>query len=567
MKYAFSILSTALLLMLLSQCAKQTQPTGGPKDETPPKLLQTNPPDRTVNFNRNEIELDFDEAIQINNPREQLLVTPSIGKKYEMTARKNKAVLKLNADLLPNTTYTLSFRESIQDLTERNSVTNLKLAFSTGEFIDSISVSGNVYDILEGTPVKNYIVAAVLYNDTTDIFKHEAAWITITDEKGYYILENLKQASYIFYAFEDKNKNLIVDSKSERYGFIAETIQLDSTIKALDIPIYKLDARPLKLISAKPLTAYFNIRFSKGLDRYEIKPLDSIFTIISKADDAETIKLYNTLGVTDSTQIRLIATDSLQNKVDTLLYIKFEKRETPKDKFNVKHDEVKFLQSTGRLNTSIEFSKPILKYLTDSIYIQLDSVNYIHFKNEDLTWNSNQTKVLISKAIPKESDFSKNPVSSTQRGSRDSKQNKETTTPPKQMPVYNQLILGKGTFISVELDSNSYSKSTITTLTPENTAIVSVKVDTKEAVITELVGSKKIEATSTTSQTRFENIPPAEYYIRVIVDHNKNGKWDPGNFYTKESAESILFYSNEKGQKNIMLKANWELGPLLITPK
>jgi hypothetical protein len=567
MKYAFSILSTALLLMLLSQCAKQTQPTGGPKDETPPKLLQTNPPDRTVNFNRNEIELDFDEAIQINNPREQLLVTPSIGKKYEMTARKNKAVLKLNADLLPNTTYTLSFRESIQDLTERNSVTNLKLAFSTGEFIDSISVSGNVYDILEGTPVKNYIVAAVLYNDTTDIFKHEAAWITITDEKGYYILENLKQASYIFYAFEDKNKNLIVDSKSERYGFIAETIQLDSTIKALDIPIYKLDARPLKLISAKPLTAYFNIRFSKGLDRYEIKPLDSIFTIISKADDAETIKLYNTLGVTDSTQIRLIATDSLQNKVDTLLYIKFEKRETPKDKFNVKHDEVKFLQSTGRLNTSIEFSKPILKYLTDSIYIQLDSVNYIHFKNEDLTWNSNQTKVLISKAIPKESDFSKNPVTSSQRGSRDSKQNKETTTPPKQMPVYNQLILGKGTFISVELDSNSYSKSTITTLTPENTAIVSVKVDTKEAVITELVGSKKIEATSTTSQTRFENIPPAEYYIRVIVDHNKNGKWDPGNFYTKESAESILFYSNEKGQKNIMLKANWELGPLLITPK
>jgi hypothetical protein len=257
------IIGIFLFATLTLQCAKQSHPTGGEKDEIPPALIQSTPPDRKTNFNKNEIELVFDEAIQVNNAREQIIITPSIGKKFEAHYRKNKVFLKLNADLSENTTYTIAFRESIQDLTERNPAANLKLAFSTGDYIDSLSIQGTVYDLLEAKPVKNYLVAAAPYTDTLNFFEHEAQWITLTNAEGEYALDNLKPGKYILYAFDDKNKNLIVDSKSERFGFLAQPVSLDSSITGIKLPVVKLDSRSLKLISAKPIASSFNIRLNK----------------------------------------------------------------------------------------------------------------------------------------------------------------------------------------------------------------------------------------------------------------------------------------------------------------
>ncbi|MCU0357156.1 MAG: Ig-like domain-containing protein [Cyclobacteriaceae bacterium] len=564
MKKILNYLFLIPITFWLFQCAKQTQPTGGPKDETPPKLIQSNPPDRTINFQGNEIELLFDEPIQVNNPREQLLATPAIGKKFEMTARKNKAVLKLNTVLLPNTTYTISFRESIQDLSEKNSAQNLKIAFSTGSYIDSLSISGNVFAILDGSPVKNYVVAAVIYNDTIDIFKHEASWITFTDEKGNFTLENLKPEAYILYAFEDKNKNLIVDSKSELYGFIAETVKLDSSIKDIRIPVAKLDARPLKLISAKSLTAYFNIRFSKGLDRYTLTPSDSSQKIISIQEDPATIKVFNTIRSSDSIRVSLQAYDSINNQVDTAIYIKFEQRETPKDKFIAKSEEVKFYQGKGLLETTLTFSKPIVSYSIDSIFIQLDSSNFIRILPSEISWEQNYTVATIKKNIPKEITFTK-PQTTTTPGSGGRRTNQNENNAPKKKTVFNQLIIPKGTFISVESDSNQYSQISINTLTNENTGILSIQIVSKNQTITEVLSSKKTEQQSTDKKISFDYLLPAEYRVRTIIDLNNNGRWDPGNFYKRIPPEPILYYLNEKGQMSIQLKANWEIGPLLIT--
>src|SRR5690606_38763439 len=107
-----------ITLSLLWGCAKQTTPTGGEKDEIPPTLLKSNPPNRQTNFNKNEIELTFDELVQVNNPRDQIIITPAIGKKFEAEARKNRVILKLNGELKENTTYTIMFREAVQDITE-----------------------------------------------------------------------------------------------------------------------------------------------------------------------------------------------------------------------------------------------------------------------------------------------------------------------------------------------------------------------------------------------------------------------------------------------------------------
>lgn len=180
-----------MLSFLALQCAKQTAPTGGPKDETPPKLRESFPKHGQINFKGDRIELSFDEPIQLNNPREQIIITPSVGKDFDVTFNKNRVTIQLKRRLQENTTYTINFREAVQDLTEKNPA-NAKIAFSTGDYLDSLQISGKVIDALTEVAPKSYTVALAEYSDTFNIFKHPGAWITQTDKTGKFSLENLK---------------------------------------------------------------------------------------------------------------------------------------------------------------------------------------------------------------------------------------------------------------------------------------------------------------------------------------------------------------------------------------
>src|SRR5690606_22973960 len=141
-----------------------------------------------------------------------IIITPAIGQKCEADARKHRVILRLNGELKENTTYTIMFRGAVQDVTERNPAENRKLASGTGHLIDALSITGIVSNLLEDKPLKNITVGLVPYSDTVNIFKHEAQWITVTNDKGKYQLDNLKAGSYLLYAFDDKNKNMLVDS-------------------------------------------------------------------------------------------------------------------------------------------------------------------------------------------------------------------------------------------------------------------------------------------------------------------------------------------------------------------
>src|SRR5690606_30617503 len=138
----------------LTRCAKQTTPTGGPRDTIPPRLVQAIPAHETTGYKGQRIALQFNEPVIVNNPREQLLITPSVGKDFEMTVRKQTIYLDLNTDLRDSTTYTINFHESIQDITEKNPAPNLQLALSTGTYIDSLHIAGHVYELLKGMPAQ-----------------------------------------------------------------------------------------------------------------------------------------------------------------------------------------------------------------------------------------------------------------------------------------------------------------------------------------------------------------------------------------------------------------------------
>lgn len=557
-------------LFVLS-CARQTSPTGGPKDTIPPILIKAHPANEETNYSERNVELTFNEMLLLNNPKDQIIITPDVGKEFDAEVKKNKVTVRFKNQLNDNTTYSVNFREAVQDITEKNPAQNLKLAFSTGDYIDSLSIEGNVYDLLKSKEIKDATLA-LYQNDTFNIFKNKPSYIGKTDTKGNFQIGNLKPGDYYIYAIDDKNKNLVVDSKSESYGFLSEKISLSENANGVNIPLISLDSRPLKLTSARPSGTYFNIKTSKSLTHYKIKTNENEKLISSFGEDQGNIRIYNSIGDRDSISINFYARDSINNTIDTTLYIKFSKREAKPDVFKITNDGFKLIGTKGILKGKINFSKPLLTINYDSLYYQIDSANIIKITNQDILFDSTHNTLFIEKNFDKTLLVKKpQPQEAKKANTQQAKkvltkeELKLKTEAPK--PIQNQLYIGDKTFISIELDSSKAIKETIKPSTLESTGVIIVQINTKEEnFITQLLSKdfKIIASRSNTQKTTFEDLDPGDYQIRLIIDKNKDGKWSPGNFFSQEQPEPILFYRTEKDQLNINLKANWELGPLLI---
>jgi len=562
------------IVAFLCGCAKQTTPTGGPKDAEPPKLLRSTPSNRQTNFNRNEVVLVFNEYVQINNAREQIIIVPAVGKKFEAVARKNKVSLKFNSKLLDSTTYTINFREAIQDLTEKNSAKNLTLAFSTGPYVDSLSVSGSVRDLLKDLPAENYTVALAPLSDTFSIFLHTPKYFFLTDKKGSFTIENLKKGNYRIYAFNDKNKNLKVDSRSEPFAFLSDTLRLDQPIKDIELRSILLDTRPFKLVSAKRIGNHFIVRLNKGYAKSKIESLLPAHPVYFDQPEYSTIRFYNTLTDLDSLPVHLSLTDSLNSSVDTTLYLSFNKLNIQKESFSIKPQNLNYLEYRKTVEGQLAFTKPVAGIVYDSMYIKLDSLTTITLKETEFVWNQSFNYAKFSKQLPQPFDLTKprtarNP--SAQQIARNPQSGRKSNTglnTVRQQPVksLNELNLAKGAICSVEGDTLSFTSLPFAVIKPETAAALFIEVSVPGNTLTQLLNTKyEVIAESTSKKITFENLNPGEYFIRTIIDTNNNKIWDPGNYYLNQEPETVIFYKDEKDNRTITLKANWELGPLLIT--
>jgi uncharacterized protein (DUF2141 family) len=552
--------------LFLIGCARQTSPTGGPKDTIPPILITRSsvPQQDQTNFKGKELQLTFSEMVVLNNPREQIIVTPSIGKDYEAKVKKDKVIITLENDLRDSTTYTFNFREAVQDITEKNPAKNLQLAFSTGSYLDSLSIEGIAHDVLTGKPLEEITVAVEPQNDTFSIFKHAATYFTKTDEKGNYKITHLKPGVYHVYAIDDRNKNLVADSKSEMYGFLKNTVQLEQSINKVDIGLVRLDARPLKLTSTRPYNTYFNIRLSKGVNTFNLSATDSSDLYYSYGADQANIQVYNTIGDRDSLLITLKAQDSLQNTIDTSLYVKFATREVEPEKFSYTIKSSNILADKGFMKITAQFSKPLKEVSFDSIFFRVDSLNTIRFTKDDVSYDEPHKTLTIQKSIDKiiyRTD-TKDPKAPRDR------QREKSSTPDATKKFTNELHFGKAAFISIEQDSSATLNQNITPLKTEALGVIFVEVKTQQQYyIVQILNKDQqvLHESKNVQKVAFQDLSPGDYQLRIILDTNNNGVWDPGNYFQGTEPEKIKYYMTEKGSTITNLKANWELGPLLIT--
>lgn len=542
-----------ICLIFFLSCAQQTSPTGGPKDTIPPILIHSIPPNEATHFKDRKIELAFSEMILVNNPKEQLIITPAIGKDFEVKVRKNSLIIELENELDTNTTYTINFRDAVQDITEKNSAKNLQLALSTGPYVDSLAISGTIKDFIKNKELKDITVAIHENNDTFNVLKHQASYFTKTNDKGNFKIDHLKPGAYYMYAFDDKNRNLIIDSKNESYGFMASAINLTKDTAKLSIGILRLDARALKITSTRPYNTYYNIRTSKNLKNFTINTADSAEISFAYGEDQSNIRIYNNLKGADSTAIQLTALDSIGNTLDTTLYAKFQSREIIPEKFTASLTTSSIIGSKGLLRADITLSKPIKKINFDSIFFMVDSVTKINITRQDIHYNKAQKKLTLNKRINKE--FFEIPEDETITQAK-----KDTSrSAPKKL---NLLYIGTASFISAENDSSKLIQKEIQPLKAADLSQIEYQLKTEEKnLIIELLDKdfNIIDQRFDQKKGVFQDIPAGEYQLRIIIDSNKNRTWDPGNILKKQEPEKMFYSIDESKSQIIKLKANWEI--------
>ena len=227
--------------LIIASCANITPPTGGPRDTITPMRILTIPLDKTTNYKGQSIVLEFDERIKTDKIKDQLIITPLIDSEYEYTVKKNNLKLTFENPFKDSTTYTLNFRESIQDITEGNPTKENKFTFSTGTYIDSMSINGYVKELLTYDTLENIVVGLYRAQDTINIFNGSPYYFTELEEDGSYLIENIKNGRYLLYAFMDDNKNLKLETDNEIYGFKKDTILLDTGLVTKHIDLINLD--------------------------------------------------------------------------------------------------------------------------------------------------------------------------------------------------------------------------------------------------------------------------------------------------------------------------------------
>jgi uncharacterized protein (DUF2141 family) len=541
------ILTILGIIFNLSRCATVSSPTGGEKDTIPPHLVSTYPEHKSLNFKGKEIKLTFDEIIKADNLSKQLIIIPKRDNPYKHTIKKNTIILEFGKELEENTTYTFSFREGIKDITENNPAKNVKLAFSTGNYIDSLSIEGVIKDLKTDKPIKEVTVALYRDSDTLNLFTGEPRYFTQTNDEGKYLIENIKNGTYRIYAYQDKNGDLKADPTVDKFGFKEERIQLDSNLNNINVKLLRMDVRQPVVQSSRATGKYFEIKLNKSLKDFYLESNEAKQRIVSNfADENKIVRVYNTFDALDSLQAKFTGIDSLGQKIEQELYIKFTESKKQPEKFTSKNTLGSNLDVDKVLKTEFIFNKPIKHILYDSLFIFYDSLHVDHFTEKDLKWNKTRDRVELKKEINykilKELEL----------------KHKEDTTKSKNpyKPNTFQFIVGKGAFISIEKDSIATSKKSLKTLNEEDYGIIKGKANTKEeAYILQLIDKKNevIQELVNPITFKFINVPPGEYRLRVIIDKNNNGQWDAGNINLYCEPEPIIFF-----EEPLTIRANWE---------
>ncbi len=213
-----------LLAALCAACATPVAPSGGPADQTPPRLLESAPAADAVRVRTDRLVLTFSEAVDERALRQALALAPDFERPPEVTTRGRTAEVVFPDSLRPNTTYVVTLGTELKDLRGVALREPITLAFATGDRLDRGRIAGTVRDPATGEGVGGTGVFAYALADSVAALPdslraaalpdpREAApdYRTQTGEDGAFRLDYLRDADFFVVAVEDRDRSRRAD--------------------------------------------------------------------------------------------------------------------------------------------------------------------------------------------------------------------------------------------------------------------------------------------------------------------------------------------------------------------
>ena len=528
----FFLFITALLM--IQSCAQMASPPGGKKDTLAPKLVTSIPLNKSKNYKGKKLELTFNEYVNVRNLNQELLITPNIGT-YQTRIRPNGLSILLDSALKDQTTYTFNFRNSIEDMSERNVGKNIKLVFSTSNTIDSLSITGKIKLVDLNKAFENVLVGLYPYNDTLRIDKAKPYYFTKTDTSGIYTLENLAQGKYYMAAFIDANNNLLYNSNKEPVDFLTEPFFSLSKNETKNFSIVLQNLDPLKITKTTSTAKTVLYEMSRGIKALE---LDNKKDLIYQIEGDKNIRIYvKNQEAKDTLFLSANVTDSLNRKIKIPLKVKFREL-NKKEKIVRTTLQVSYLPAQGKYvspedSLVLGFPKPVVSWDSKRVQFITEENETIALPDEAYMWNKYSNQLTIKRSF---------------------------------LPYREKFLLNleKGAFVSVENDSSDVQKQAFQFQDLEEYGSIEGKVgELPSNYIVQLLNAANMQVLyeqNTSQKFNFLHVEPGVYVIRAIEDTNKNGYKDIGNYILKTKPESVFYLEGK-----VKLKANFQITDLLIS--
>lgn len=577
MRHTGLLLAALGIGTLFYSCANMATPNGGPYDEQPPRFVSSTPVPNQTDYKGKKVEILFDELIQIDKPSENVIITPPQMEMPVIRSAGRKVVVELKDTLKPNTTYTIDFTNSIADNNEKNVFENFSFAFSTGDVIDTLEVSGTVLNAENLEPMKGIMVG--LHSNLAD-----SAFVSLpfdrtsrTDDKGQFTIRNIAPGTYHLFALNDVNRDYKFDQPGEEIAFLdslivpsfeaairQDTIWKDSltvdTIVSVGFTRFLPDGLELRLFKEKFERQYrlkpersqenrVTLKFNAPLDTVpalvplNFQPADTSWYFIQPADAGRSVHYWLTDSLVWQQDTLLVAvtfpeSDSLnilRAKTDT---VQFLMRRRPEKKKKKKDDEPEppvFLGMTidapGSMDlfdtVSVVFDEPVLDLSKEAFYLD---------QKVDTLWQ------------PVDFDFF--PDSTNSLGFF-------INRPWKYGEEY-RLEVDSAAIVSLYGKENNGYSGTFKIKKEEEYGHLYINIEGIDttAYVELLNGSDQPvrKARMKEGGVLFMDLKPDKYYARLVVDANGNGVWDTGHYAEKRQPEMVYYYP-----KMFNIMQNWQV--------
>ena len=521
-------------IFCFSQCAKKGTPSGGPKDTIPPIILKSNPENFTTLFSGNEIRIYFDENIKLKELQQNLIISPPLKYQPVITPLTSSKVLKIKIldTLKENTTYVFNFGRSITDNNEGNEFDYYKYVFSTGSFIDSLTLNGTIEDALLPSLDKKTAVMLYEVSETfTDsiIFSEKPTYITTTKEKDpSFELTNLKEGTYLLIALQEETSNYTFQPKKDKIAYVENYITLPSNSSYVlklfkEIPGYKM-SRPSHVSKNK-----IDFGYEGMIDSLSILPITEVpvdFTsLIIKDSKKDTLHYWFKPAIDVEVKDTLHFLASRKGQMDTLI-----------------------VKMRDLFADSLQIAKLSPNFITPKDSIKIGATTPI------VSFNPNRVQV-----------FDRDSTAISVTVFLDEKKNEANILfPKKDDDSYRIIVLPEAIqdFFGNTNDTLQFSART-KVLSDYGTLNFSIQNSKEFPILVELVDEKFIVVASDylteNKEVYFDYLEPAKYYLRIIYDTNKNKQWDSGNFLKKIQPEKVVYYP-----KQIEVRSNWDVNEIFI---